>query len=95
MRKPKSDLKAPLKPPARKQMPRPKTAAAKPAPSTKLGAMIALLQTSKGATISDLVSKTGWQAHSVRGALAGALKKKGFAVTSEKEAGERYYRLTL
>jgi stage V sporulation protein SpoVS len=39
---------------------------------------------------------TGWQPHSVRGALAGAIKKKiGHKVQSEKTArGERLYRLT-
>lgn len=50
----------------------------------------------KGATIAELTRATGWQAHSVRGAISGTLKKKlGFAVTSEKTEGkDRIYRLT-
>jgi hypothetical protein len=35
---------------------------------------------------------TGWQAHSVRGALSGALKKeRGLTITSEKTGAERIY----
>ena len=40
-----------------------------------------------------LVAATGWQAHSVRGALAGSLKRKGHAIISEKVDGERRYRI--
>jgi hypothetical protein len=41
-----------------------------------------------------MVEATGWQAHTVRGALAGALKKRlGLAVTSEKVDGARVYRI--
>ena len=36
---------------------------------------------------------TGWQAHSVRGALAGNLRRKGYAIVSEKVDGERRYRI--
>ncbi len=48
-----------------------------------------------GATIEEIVEATGWQAHSVRGAISGALKKKlGLAVTSEKvQARGRVYRI--
>ena len=56
---------------------------------TKQAALIAMLKAPAGATIAEIVEVTGWQAHTVRGALAGALKKKlGLDVTSEKE-GER------
>jgi hypothetical protein len=38
-----------------------------------------------GATIKEIMAATGWQSHTVRGAMAGALKKKlGLEVTSEK-----------
>ena len=51
---------------------------------TKIAGMISLLSRKDGATIADLVKATGWQAHSVRGAISGALKKKlGLTVTSE------------
>ena len=39
------------------------------------------------------MAATGWQAHSVRGALAGSLNRKGHAMVSEKLAGERRYRM--
>ena len=58
-------------------------------------ALIAMLQRPEGATIAEIVTATKGQSHTVRGAFAGALKKKlGLSVTSEKvEGGERVYRL--
>jgi Protein of unknown function (DUF3489) len=62
--------------------------------NTKLARLITLLRRRQGATIAELVATTGWQAHSVRGALSGTLKKKmGLAVTSEAAEGGRIYRL--
>jgi len=64
------------------------------AADTKLARLIALLRRRQGATLAELVAATGWQAHSVRGALSGTLKKKlGLAVTSEAAEGGRLYRL--
>jgi hypothetical protein len=64
------------------------------APGGKLGAMVALLRTPQGATIEALVAATGWQAHSVRGAMSGALKKKhGMTILSDKTAAGRIYRI--
>lgn len=60
---------------------------------TKLDQLIALLQRPQGAAIADMTAATGWQQHSVRGALAGALKKRGHAVSSEKRDGVRMYRI--
>ena len=55
---------------------------------TKQAQIIALLQRPEGAAISELVAQTGWQAHSVRGVISGALKKKlGLPVTSGKVDG--------
>lgn len=64
-------------------------------PNGKLGALVALLQRPQGATIGELMTATGWQAHSVRGAIAGAVKKRlGCAVESTKaEGGGRLYRI--
>lgn len=62
---------------------------------SKLAAVVALLREPKGKSIDDLMKATGWQAHSVRGAISGAIKKKlGLTVTSEKADGIRVYRIT-
>jgi Protein of unknown function (DUF3489) len=61
--------------------------------TTKLDLIVALLSRPKGASLAELGTATGWQPHSVRGALAGALKKKGHVVTSEKTDGQRRYRI--
>ncbi len=51
---------------------------------TKQAILIELIKRPKGATIEQMAAKTGWQAHSVRGAISGSLKKKlGLVVTSE------------
>ena len=65
-------------------------------PGTKLAALIRLLGGKEGATIGDLQEATGWQAHSVRGAISGTLKKKlGFDVASQQEDDRgRVYRIT-
>jgi hypothetical protein len=69
-------------------------AAPTPGPRGKIGVVVAMLQRAEGATIPDLMKATGWQAHSVRGALAGAIKKKlGVKVTSEKRDAGRIYRI--
>ena len=62
---------------------------------TKQALLIDLLKRKKGATIEEIVEATGWQPHSVRGAISGALKKKlGLAVTSERVDGRgRTYRI--
>ena len=62
---------------------------------TKEARLIAMLRRPEGATIAQVIAATGWQAHTVRGAISGALKKKrGLEVTSEKnEGGERVYRI--
>ena len=68
--------------------------ASTPRSDTKQAQMIALLQRSQGATIEEIMKVTDWQPHTVRGAIAGALKKKlGLKVTSEKEERGRVYRI--
>ena len=66
-----------------------------PKSGSKLDALIAALTRNDGATISDLVEITGWQAHSVRGAISGNLKKKlQLEVISEVIDGRgRVYRI--
>lgn len=62
---------------------------------TKQEALIEMLRAPDGATIEEIMAATDWQSHTVRGAMAGALKKKlGLEVTSEKVEGRgRVYRL--
>jgi DNA-binding MarR family transcriptional regulator len=62
---------------------------------TKQAQLIAMLRRAKGATIDEVVEALEWQPHTVRGAIAGALKKKlGLDVTSEKdEKRGRVYKL--
>ena len=64
-------------------------------PGTKQALLIALRKRKGGATIEDAVAATGWQPHSVRGAISGTLKKKlALDVTSEKaEERGRVYRI--
>src|ERR1043166_3053505 len=62
----------------------------------KLGKVVALLRRPKGATIAELVKTTGWQSHSVRGAISGAIKKKlKLSVLSEKVGAVRTYRIKV
>ncbi|MBZ0140008.1 MAG: DUF3489 domain-containing protein [Pseudorhodoplanes sp.] len=62
---------------------------------SKQAKLIEMLKTAKGATIDEIVKALDWQPHTVRGAIAGALKKKlGLNVTSEKVEGRgRVYRI--
>jgi len=63
-------------------------------PSGKLGKLIELMGRPEGASIAELTVATGWQAHSVRGAISGALKKKQrLTVASEKTQAGRVYRI--
>ena len=66
-----------------------------PREGTKQATLIAMLRATDGATIEEIMAATGWQSHTVRGAMAGALKKKlGLEVTSEKvEDRGRVYRI--
>ena len=54
-----------------------------------------MLRSEGGATIDEIVEATGWQPHTVRGAMSGALKKKlGLTIASEKVEGlGRVYRI--
>ena len=60
---------------------------------SKTAKVLDLVKRSGGATLKELTKATGWQAHSVRGFLSGALgKKMGLTVKSTKaEGGERRY----
>lgn len=62
---------------------------------TKQEHVLTLLSRPDGASIGEIMHATDWQQHSVRGFLAGTVKKKlGFTLTSSKELGEaRRYRI--
>jgi predicted transcriptional regulator len=57
--------------------------------------MIEMLRSKNGATVDEIAEATGWLKHTVRGAMAGALKKKlGLEIASEKVEGRgRIYRI--
>src|ERR1700730_8775740 len=62
---------------------------------TKQERVLTLLSQSEGTSIEEMMQATGWQQHSVRGFLAGTVKKKlGFSLTSLKpNGGVRRYRI--
>ena len=62
---------------------------------TKTAALMALLTRKEGASLEELQSASGWQPHSLRGFLAGTVKKiPGVSLSSEKpENGARRYRV--
>ena len=63
-------------------------------PDTKHARMIAMLRTPAGATIAALVTATKWQQHSVRGFLAGVVRKRlGLNLVSEQTDKGRVYRI--
>ena len=67
--------------------------AASAPPMSKLDRLLAELGRNDGATIKELAVATGWQKHSLRGAMAGTLKRKGHLIASTKAKGIRRYRL--
>ena len=82
------------------------TPASEPAPAgrshSKQALVIEMLKRPEGVTIAQICEATGWQAHTVRGTFAGALKKKlGLNIVSEKiegpagtpGVGQRLYRI--
>jgi hypothetical protein len=78
-------------PTAPEQAPKPQTRA-----NTKQAQLIAMLRRPEGADLDEIAEATGWQKHTIRGAISGALKKKlGLEITSTKDdQGRRIYRIT-
>ena len=69
--------------------------AAAPREGSKTAQVVAMLQREGGVTLTEIMEKMGWLRHTVRGFMAGAMKKAGHAVESFKpEGGERTYRIT-
>ena len=62
---------------------------------SKTAQVVAMLQRKNGATLPEIMDQMGWQKHTVRGFMAGAMKKAGYNVESFKpEGGERTYRIS-
>ena len=83
-----------------KKAPKAKTGAkqdeapAGPREGSKTAQVVEMLKRKNGATLEEVMEKMGWQKHTVRGFMAGAMKKAGFTVESFKsEEGERTYRI--
>jgi hypothetical protein len=101
MTKPKSKPRAATRSAARKTgksksrsrsvLSSPKTVAR---PDTKHARIIAMLRAPAGVTIAAIVTATEWQPHSVRGFLAGVIRKKlGLNLVSEQTDKGRIYRI--
>jgi Protein of unknown function (DUF3489) len=91
--------KATKKTTAAKNAPKAKTVAKAeestgPREGSKTAQVVAMLQRKNGATLAEIMEKMGWQKHTVRGVMAGSLKKAGYTVESFKsDKGERTYRI--
>jgi hypothetical protein len=62
---------------------------------SKAARVCTLLCRPQGATLNEIRSETGWQAHTVRGFISRNLSKQGRKVRSFEREGERVYRLKL
>src|ERR1051326_9541638 len=71
-----------------------KSEASGPREGSKTAQVVAMLQRKDGATLEEIMKKMGWQKHTVRGFMAGAMKKAGYDVESFKsDKGDRTYRI--
>jgi hypothetical protein len=100
MNKPKSKAKTAARSPAGKTakavLRKRPAASSKPAarPGTKHARVIAMLRKPAGATIARIMAATDWQQHSVRGFLAGVVRKKlGLNLVSDQTDKGRVYRI--
>jgi hypothetical protein len=91
---PSNDATAAKKTPKAKKAPKPAKTESGPREGSKTAQVVAMLQREGGATLTEIMSTMAWQKHTVRGFMAGAMKKAGFTVESLKpEGGERTYRI--
>ena len=99
MTKSKSKSKASTRSAARttsKSKPRTRSALSKTStrPDSKHARILAMLRTPAGATVAAIMTATEWQQHSVRGFLAGVVRKKlGLNLVSESTDKGRVYRI--
>jgi len=84
------------RPPARRQSKADDKAPKQPGTRTgsKQAQVIEMLRHRQGASVAAIMKATGWQPHSVRGFLAGVVRKKlGLTLVSEKSGDQRRYRI--
>ena len=96
MTKPRSKTKAVTRSSRKTSKPRSAPASPKSAarPATKHARIVSMLRSSTGATIASIMTATDWQQHSVRGFLAGVVRKKlGLNLVSEQTDKGRVYRI--
>ena len=99
MTKPKSKSKAATRStkaakPASRKRSAPASSRSAAGPDTKHARIIAMLRMPTGATIAAIMTVTDWQQHSVRGFLAGVVRKKlGLNLVSESTDKGRVYRI--
>jgi hypothetical protein len=80
--------------PASRKRPAPASSRSAVGPDTKHARIIAMLRMPAGATIAAIMTATDWQQHSVRGFLAGVVRKKlGLNLVSEQTDKGRVYRI--
>jgi hypothetical protein len=90
----RSTARKTAKPASRKRSAPASPKSATPRPGTKHAHIVALLRTPAGATIAAMMAATEWQQHSVRGFLAGVIRKKlGLNLVSEQTDKGRVYRI--
>jgi hypothetical protein len=66
-----------------------------PREGSKTAQVVTMLQRKNGATLTEIMDQMGWQKHTVRGFMAGAMKNAGYSVESFKpDGGERTYRIS-
>ncbi len=76
---------------ANKKATKPQRNLTAPRPGSKGAKILEMIGRPKGATLAEIMKATGWQAHSVRGFLSTAGKKRNIA-SSKNDAGDRFYR---
>lgn len=64
-----------------------------PKRQSKIAIVIELMSQEDGVSLNKLCNETGWAKHTVRGAIAGNIKKRGYKVESFTHIGYRYYRI--
>jgi hypothetical protein len=88
----KSSLSVRAAKPAQQSADEPKTDKADA--RSKQARVVAMLQSPTGTTITAIMKETGWQQHSVRGFLAGVVRKRlKLKLTSKKVSGNRIYQI--